>query len=153
MKQACRDYIRRTREAIAQVLDWSSLLLLSNLLVLLLVGGSLEALPWQPAAQEVHEDVAEGLEIITTRLFASQMGVDTHVSSGTGQRLAFPVRDMLLGLGVTVLLSHTKVDHMDDISALGAGATDKEVVRLDVAVDEILLVDGLNARKLQKVST
>lgn len=150
MKQACRDYIRRTREAIAEVLDGGSLLLLSNLLVLLLVGGSLKTLPWQSAAQEVHEDVAESLEIITTRLFASQMGVDTHVSSGAGQRLALAVRDMLLSLGVTVLLGHTKVDHVDDIGALGAGATDEEVIGLDVAVNEILLVDGLDARKLQK---
>jgi hypothetical protein len=73
------------------------------------------------------------------------MGVDTHVSSGTGERLAFPVRDMLLCLGVTVLLRHTEVDNVNDIGALRAWAANKEVVRLDVAVDEVLLVDGLDS--------
>jgi hypothetical protein len=72
------------------------------------------------------------------------MGVDTHVTSGTGERLAFPVGNVLLGLRVTVLLCHTKVDDVDDIGALRARAADEEVVGLDVAVDEVLLVDGLN---------
>ena len=80
------------------------------------------------------------------------MGVDTHVTSGTRERLAFSVRDVLLRLGVTVLLRHTKVDDVDDIGALGAGAADKEVVGLDVAVDEVLLVDGLDTRQLGRVS-
>jgi hypothetical protein len=34
---------------------------------------------------------------------------------------------------------------MDDIGTLGARAADEEVVGLDVAVDEVLLVDGLNS--------
>jgi len=75
-------------------------------------------LPWQSTAQEVHEDVTERLEIVATGLFAPEMGVDAHVSSGTGQRLAFPVRDVLLRLGVTILLRHTEVDDVDDIGAL-----------------------------------
>lgn len=145
--------MERTREAIAQVLDGSRLLLLSNLLVLLLVGSSLEALPRQSTSEEVHENVAEGLEVIATRLLASKMGVDTHVASGTGQRLALSVGDVLLGLGVAVLLSHTKVDDVDDVGALGARTTNEEVVGLDVAVNEILLVDGLDAGKLGRVSS
>jgi hypothetical protein len=135
---------KHTREAIAQVLDGGGLLLLSNLLVLLLVGGSLETLPWQSTAQEVHENMTQRLEIVTTRLLASQMGVDAHVSSGTGQGLAFPVGDVLLRLGIAVLLGHAEVDDVDDIGALSARAADEEVVGLDVAVDEILLVDGLH---------
>ena len=144
-EKACPDSWEHTREAITQVLDGSSLLLLANLLVLLLVGRSLEALPWQSAAEEVHEDVSERLEIIATRLLASKMCVDTHVSSSSRQRLALSVRDVLLGLGVTVLLGHAKVDHVDDVGALGAGTTNEEVVGLDVTVDEVLLVDGLDA--------
>ena len=101
-------------------------------------------MPWQSTSQEVHKDVAKCLEIVATGLLAPKMGVDTHVTSGTRERLAFSVRDVLLRLGVTVLLRHTKVDDVDDIGALGAGAADKEVVGLDVAVDEVLLVDGLN---------
>lgn len=137
--------LKLTREAVAEVLDGSSLLLLSNLLVLLLVGSSLQTLPWKATAQEVHENVTKGLEIVSTGLFASKMGVDAHVTSGTRKRFPFPVWNMLLRLGVTVLLGHTKVDNVDNVGALRAGATDEEVVGLDVPVDEVLLVDGLHS--------
>jgi len=76
------------------------------------------------------------------------VGVDTHVTSCSGKRLAFPIRDVLLRLGVTVLLGHAEVDDMDDVGALGAWPADQEVVGLDVSVDEVLLVDGLDARQL-----
>jgi hypothetical protein len=92
------------------------------------------------------------LKIISARLLASKMRVDTHVASGTRKRFAFPVRDVLLRLGVTVLLGHTKVDNVDNIGALRARAADKEVIGLDVPVDEVLLVDGLNSRQLILVS-
>jgi hypothetical protein len=76
------------------------------------------------------------------------MGVDTHVARRSGKRLTFPVRNVLLRLGIAVLLGHAEVDDVDDVSALGAGAANKEVVGLDVAVDEVLLVDGLDTRQL-----
>ena len=88
--------------------------------------------------------MAKCLEIVATGLLAPKMGVDTHVTSGTRERLAFSVRDVLLRLGVTVLLGHAEVDNVDNVGSFGAGAADKEVVGLDVAVDEVLLVDGLN---------
>jgi hypothetical protein len=143
---------KHTRKAIAEILDRSRLLLLSNLLVLLLVRCSLEALPWQSAAQEVHEDMAERLKVVSSGLLATKMRVDTHVPSGTRQRLAFPVGDVLLRLGVTVLLGHAKVDNVDDVGALGTGAANKEVVGLDVPVDEVLLMDRLDSRQLGEVS-
>ena len=96
--------------------------------------------------------MAEGLEIVATGLFASEMGVDAHVSGGSGQRLAFSVRDVLLRLGVTVLLGHAEVDDVDDIGTLGSWASNEEVVGLDVAVDQVLLVDGLHSRQLDGVS-
>jgi hypothetical protein len=55
---------------------------------------------------------------------------------------------VLFRLWVTVLLGHTKIDHMDDTSSLGSRSANKEVVWLDVAVDQILLVDGLHTGKL-----
>ena len=39
----------------------------------------------------------------------------------------------------------TRTDNMNGISSLGARDTDQKVVGLDVAVDEVLLVDGLHA--------
>ena len=133
------------RVAVTEVLDGSRLLLLSNLFVLLLVGSSLQALPGETSTEEVHEDVAERLEIITTRLFPAKMGVDAHVSCGTGKRLPLAVRNVLLGLRVTVLLGHAEVNNVDNVGGFAVGPSDQEVVRLDVAVDEVLLVDGLHA--------
>jgi hypothetical protein len=78
------------------------------------------------------------------------MGVDTHVTRSARERLAFPVWDMLLRLGITVLLGHTEVDNVDNVSALGARAADEEVIRLNIPVDEVLLVDGLNTRQLEE---
>lgn len=45
--------------------DRRRLLLLANLLILLLVCGSLEALPRQATAQEIQEHVPEALEVVS----------------------------------------------------------------------------------------
>jgi len=135
------------RVAVTEILDGSRLLLLSNLFVLLLVRSSLQALPGEASTEEVHEDVAEGLEVITTGLFPTEMGVDAHVSCGTRKRLPLTVRDVLLGFRVTVLLGHAKINNVDNVGGFAVGPSDQEVVGLDVAVDEVLLVDGLDARQ------
>lgn len=91
--------------------------------------------------------MTQSLEIIAPRLLSTQVGVDTHIARRPRQRLSLPVGDMLLRFGVSVLLGHSEVDDMDDIGRLGGGAADKEVVGLDIAIDQILLVDGLDAGK------
>lgn len=48
-------------------------------------------------------------------------------------------------LGVAVVLRHAKVDEVNDIGVLGTGYTDEEIVGFDVAVDERLVVHGLDA--------
>jgi hypothetical protein len=60
----------------------------------------------------------------------------------------FPYKQGHLRLGVSVLLGHTKVDNVDHVLALRARSTDQEVVGLDVSVDQVLLVNGLNSRQL-----
>ncbi len=56
---------------------------------------------------------------------------------------------MLLRLGVSVLFGHAKIDDMYYVGSLGAWATDQEIVRLDISVDEVLLVDCLHPGKLR----
>lgn len=92
--------------------------------------------------------MSQCLEIIASRLLPAQMGVDTHVSSGTRERLPFAVGDMLLGLGVAILLGHAKINDVDDIGSLRPWPANQEVVGLDITVDEVLLVDSLNPREL-----
>lgn len=77
------------------------------------------------------------------------MCVDTHVTSGTGKRFALAIGDVLLRLGVSVLLCHTEINNMDDVGGLGRWATNEEVIGLDITVNEVLLVNRLDARKLQ----
>lgn len=45
---------------------------------------------------------------------ASQMSVDAHVPCSTAETFPLPVGNMLLRLGITVLLSHAKIDNVDD---------------------------------------
>lgn len=77
------------------------------------------------------------------------MGVDTHVTRCTGQRFPFTIGDVLLGLGISVLLGHAKVNYVNHVGSLGAWSSDEEVVRFDIPVDQILFVDCLDTRKLQ----
>ena len=76
------------------------------------------------------------------------MGVDTHVTSSSGQRLSLSIRNVLLRLRVSVLLGHTEIDDVDYIGSFGARAPDEEVVGLDVTVDEVLFVYCLNTSDL-----
>jgi hypothetical protein len=43
-----------------------------------------------------------------------KMGVDAHIPSGSTETLPFTIRDVLFGLGITVLLGHTKINDMHD---------------------------------------
>src|SRR5690606_30453616 len=58
-------------EAPAENLGGSGHLLLHDTVVLLLLGGSLQALPWKGATAEVEHDIAEGLHIVSARLLYS----------------------------------------------------------------------------------
>merc|ERR1719258_82252 len=57
------------------------------------------------------------------------------------------VRDVLVCLRVAVLLGEAEVDAVDQVGL--AAETDEEVVRLDVAVDERLVVDVLDPLEQQ----
>jgi len=53
---------------------------------------------------------------------------------------------VLFCLGIAILLSHTEVDDVDNVGDFSTRSADEEVVWLDVAVDEILFVNSLDAR-------
>jgi hypothetical protein len=71
------------------------------------------------------------------------MGVDGGITSSSCQVLVLPIRDVEVGLGVTVFLGQTEIDDIDLVAALAD--THEEVVRLDITVDEGLGVDVLDA--------
>ena len=70
----------------------------------------LEALPWQTAAVEVHQYVAERLHVVPATLFYPQVSVDAGVAGCPRQVLVLPVRDVLTRPVVTVLLGQAKVN-------------------------------------------
>ena len=98
---------------------------------------------------------------------SSQVSVNAHVSRSSTQALAFPVRDVLLCLWITVLLGHPKIHDVyhlypvrdsraqtkeaRTIGSLGPRSTNEEVIRFDVTVDQIFLVDYLHTRDLSLI--
>lgn len=76
------------------------------------------------------------------------MCVDAHVPSGAGERFPLSVGNMLLRFGIAVLLGHAKIDDVDHVRTLGPGSANKEIIRFNVPVDQVLLVDCLHPREL-----
>ena len=66
-------------KAAAEDLGGRGHLLLHDAVVLLLLGGSLEALPRETAAAEVEHNVAERLHVVTARLLCDVVSVSSRV--------------------------------------------------------------------------
>lgn len=97
--------------------------------------------------------MAQSFKVVPPGLLATEMGVDAHISCGARQRLSLSVGDMLFSLRVSILFGHAEVYHVYNVRCPRVGATDQEIVRLDVPIDEILLVDRLDSGKLLAVNT
>ena len=82
--------------------------------------------------------MTNGLQIVSSGLLDTLVRSNRGVSGGTSQVLAILVGDVLT-LGVLVALGETEIDDVDVVSG-GVGAADEEVVRLDISVDDALLV-------------
>lgn len=71
-------------------------LCVADLLISFFQRFSLEALPRQRTAQEVHEHVTQRLEVVASGLLAAHVSIDGHVPSGTRQRFVFPIWYVLI---------------------------------------------------------
>ena len=69
------------------------------------------------------------------------MGVDGGVSGSTSEVLSLSVRDVF-AISLDVSLGKTEVDEEDLVT--GLVETDAEVIRLNVSVDEVSVVNVLN---------
>lgn len=130
--------VSETWKSLAELVDTGGHLLLADPLVLLSLGLGLEALPRQRAAVEVHEHVAERLEIVATTLLDAHVRVDGGVAGRARQILVLAVGDVLVGARVAKLLGQTEIDYVDQVAFLGQAH--QEVVRLDVSMDEVFRV-------------
>ena len=87
------------------------------------------------------------------------MRINAHVASGATKTLPFPVRNVLLGLGIAILLGHSEVHNMNDyrvvnsdinnwrhghtVGVLRSRTTNEKVIGLDITINQVLLVDRL----------
>lgn len=169
--------VKPTWIAFAEDFDGSRHFLFADALVFLSLGGGFEALPGQRAQVEIHEDVAQGLQVIPSGLFCKQSGdsqsemqqggvcsvttitpcsrllTDTQmcvyggVAGRAGQVLVLTVGDVLVCAGVAVFFGQAKVDYVHQVALLAE--PHQKVVRLHISVDEVLGVDVLDAADLE----
>lgn len=52
---------------------------------------------------------------------------------------------MLLRFRIAVLLSHSEIDNVDHIGGFRSRPADEEIIRFDVSINQILLVNGLDS--------
>ena len=133
-------------EATTEKIGGGGHLLFHDPVVLLFLCGSFEALPWKRTAEEIHEDVSKGLEIVAASLLNTQMSIDGGVTSGAGQVLVLPVGNVKVGLRVSIFLGETEIDYIHLVAALPD--SHQEVIRLDVTVNKVPRMDVLDARYL-----
>ena len=127
----------------AEVLDGSLLLLLLDVGVLLGLGAAGQALPREGTAQEVKDHMTDRLEVVSSGLLVAKVGVHGGVTGGTREVLAVTEWDVLT-VGRLEALGQTEVDDVDGVLGLVIAAN-QEVIRLNVAMDDALLVDDLDA--------
>mmetsp|Transcript_10264 Transcript_10264/g.36488 ORF Transcript_10264/g.36488 Transcript_10264/m.36488 type:complete len:377 (+) Transcript_10264:1-1131(+) len=119
---------------LAKHLDGRGHLPLADLLVLLLLGRRLEALPRQGPSQEVQQDVTQGLQVVPPALLDPQVRINRGIPRRPRQVLVLPVRNVLVRPWVAVLFGQAKVDDVHLVRLLAQ--SHQKVIRLDVPVNE-----------------
>ena len=105
-----------TWKTFAELFDASGHLFLTDALILLPLGLRLESLPGQRAPIEVHEHVAERLEIVASTLLHAHVRVDGRVAGRARQVLVLSVGDVLMSARVAEFFGEAKVDYVDEIA-------------------------------------
>lgn len=80
------------------------------------------------------------------------MRVDAHVTRRASQAFVFPIRYVLVRLQVYVLFGQSEIDDVDDLLPFGCASSDQEVLRLDIAVDQMPAVNVLYPMELRGTS-
>ena len=115
-----------------QVLNRRNRLLHFDLLVLLLLRLGRQALPRQTSLDKVHEDHADLLEIIPSRLLYAHMRIQTSIPCRARQLFIVFIADVATRPRVLVSLGQAEVDHVDYMLVVPDAY--QEVVGLDVSV-------------------
>lgn len=90
--------------------------------------------------------MANGLEIVPSALFITDMGANTGITSCSSQVFALSEGDVL-SVGVLIALSETEIDD-ENVILVSVCTTNQEIVWLDVSMDDPLFVHFLNTLDL-----
>lgn len=71
------------------------------------------------------------------------MSIHTGISRSAGQTLIIPVRDMLVGLCISIAFSKAKIYKVYKGGSFPNA--DEEVIRLDIPMNEVFRMDVLNS--------
>jgi len=99
----------------AQLLQARLNLLLLDVVVLLVLGATREALPWQLALDQVEEHVTNRFKVIPSRLLDALVCGNRSIPSRSSQVLAILVGDVL-DLAVLVALGEAEIDDVDAVT-------------------------------------
>ena len=121
------------------------------LLILLLFCLCWKALPRQVSTDEVHQHYTDLFQVIPARLLDPQVSIKARISGSPRETFTVTERNVPTGFRVLVPLCQAKVDYVDDV--LASRGAYQEVVRLDVPVQEPVLMNEFNPLKLQTRAT
>jgi hypothetical protein len=130
----------------AEFVNGNFLLFALDVIIFFILGASGKSLPGEGAAEEVKQHVADCLEVVTAGLFIADVGVDGRVARSAGEVFALAEGDVL-ALRVLVALGETKINDVDVVLS-AFSASYQEVVWLDIAMNNTLLVHLLNSLNL-----
>ena len=118
------------------------LLLFLDVSILFGLGATGKTLPREGTAQEIEQNVTNCLKIVSTRLLITEMRVDRGISCSTSEVLTISEGNML-AVGRLEALGKTEINNVDRVLRLVVTAN-QEVVRLDITMDNALLVHHLD---------
>ena len=104
--------------AAAELLDCGLDLFFFDLVVLIVFVLASETLPGKRTLQEIQQDVANRLKIITSSLLNSNMRVDRSVASSACQALVVTVWNVLACLWVSVPFRESEVNHVNNVTLI-----------------------------------
>ena len=127
----------------AQLLQRRLNLLFLNVVVLFVLAAPGEALPRQSSLDEVQQDVADSLQVVSSGLLNSLVRGDGGIPSRACQILAVLVGNVL-ALAVLVALGQTEIDNVDVVTR-GLRTTNQEIIRLNVSMADAFAMQSSNS--------
>ena len=118
-------------------------LLLLDVVVLLVLGATWQALPGELSFDQVEQNMTDSLQIVSPGLLDALVRGNRGISGRARQILSILVGDVLT-FTVFVALGQTEIDDVDIVPS-SISSTDEEVIGLDITMDDALFVDLLDA--------